>query len=333
MRFRFYLCLTALVCLFSAAVPSVAQQISVRRSSNLRQEPNTQSQILGSLHQGDTVTLTTKVKNNGYYPVKTTDGKTGWIWAKNVTAAQSLMAMRRTGNLAVAEQFVSSCENPSYPGKATVMDKTSCPGEGNGGREASQNEAKNNFCATGDPRPSTIADLVQLQQQVEANGSIPFGESGVATDRSALEGIGEGTSVVLTGYVKIARKEGAESVNCGQDVPNQPAYHDIHISIVNASGDSECSGIVAEMIPHHRPVSWTPDLVNKVRDAGLQVKLTGNLMFDSSHTPCTNGSPKPGNPSRAALWEVHPIYKFEVCTQADCSAGEGWVSLENWQPE
>ena len=86
------------------------------------------------------------------------------------------------------------------------------------------------------------------------------------------------------------------------------------------------------MIPHHRPASWTPELVNKVRDAGSQVKLTGDLMFDSSHAPCTNGSAKSGDPARASLWEVHPIYKFEVCTQSDCSSGDGWVSLEDWQP-
>ena len=331
MRFRFRLCLTTLVCLVSIA--AVAQQATVTRSSNLRQEPNTQSSILDVLHQGDTLTLTATVKSGGYYPVKTADGKTGWIWAKNLTTGQTLTAMRKTTNLSAAEKFVSSCESPSYPGKATVMDKTSCPIEGSGGKEAEQNKAKNDFCATGAPQAVTIADLVELQRKVEADGSIPFGKEGPATDRSKLQSFGEGTSVVLTGYVKMARQEGKESVNCELDVPNQPAYHDIHISIVEAPGNSECSGVVAEMIPHHRPTSWNPALVNKVRDAGLQVRLTGDLMFDSSHAPCANGAAIAGDPSRAALWEVHPIYKFEVCTQADCSAGDGWVSLEDWQPE
>ena len=90
MRFRFRLCLTTLVCLVSIAASSVAQQATVTRSSNLRQEPNTQSSILDVLHQGDTLTLTATVKSGGYYPVKTVDGKTGWIWAKNLTTGRRL---------------------------------------------------------------------------------------------------------------------------------------------------------------------------------------------------------------------------------------------------
>jgi hypothetical protein len=186
----------------------------------------------------------------------------------------------------------------------------------------------------------SIPDLIGLQQQVESDKSIPFGNprnhpltnsAGPATDRSGLEALGEGTQVVLTGYVKLARQEGAESVNCGKNVPNQSAYHDIHISIVDTPGAAECGGIVAEMIPHDRPASWTPTLVNKVAESGLLVRLTGNLMFDSSHSPCQNGTALSGDPSRASLWEVHPIYKFEVCTQSDCRSGDGWIALESWQ--
>lgn len=59
--------------------------------------------------------------------------------------------------------------------------------------------------------------------------------------------------MALNGYVLIARQEGAESVNCGTHVPNSAAYHDIHISIVQNPDDTECSGVVAETVPHHRP--------------------------------------------------------------------------------
>ena len=85
------------------------------------------------------------------------------------------------------------------------------------------------------------------------------------------------------------------------------------------------------MIPHHRPSSWTPSLVNQVSSAKLKVRVTGNLMFDSSHTPCQSGSAIKGDPSRSSLWEVHPIYKFEVCAQGACPGDDGWVELENWQ--
>jgi hypothetical protein len=124
-------------------------------------------------------------------------------------------------------------------------------------------------------------------------------------------------------------------VNCGKGgpVPDKPAYHDIHISIVSSPDNEECSGVVVEMVPHHRPTTWTSGLVNQVKSSKLPVRVTGSQMFDSSHTPCQSGSAIQGDPARASLWEIHPIYKFEVCTSGDCSDGNGWVDLENWQPQ
>lgn len=236
-----------------------------------------------------------------------------------------------------------SCPNPQYPSPSPApIDSTSCGPAGSGGAETSQNEAKNNFCASGPAQPTTISQMVALQQQVQTDKSIPFGNPdthplttrpGPATDRSALVKLGEGNEVVVSGFVKIARQEGAESVNCGtgKGVPDQPEYHDMHISIVESYSQGECSGVVVEMIPHHRPTSWTSDLVNQVAAAKLPVRVIGQLMVDSSHTPCVSGRAVSGDPARASLWEVHPIYKFEVCTQSDCSSGSGWVPLEAWK--
>ena len=235
--------------------------------------------------------------------------------------------------------FVEACPNPKFPSPdPTTIDQTSCTIAGSGGAETFQNEAKNNFCATGPGTSKTIADLVNLQAEVEKNVSIPFGNTrshgthphGPATDRKPLQDLGEGTLVTLQGFVLIARQEGAESVNCGKNVDNIPSNHDIHISIVESPGQDECSGVVAEMIPHHRPDSWTAQNVNAVASKKLPVRLTGQLFFDSSHSPCQNGVPSSGDPKRVALWEVHPIYNFEVCTQGDCSSGKGWETLEDF---
>ena len=237
--------------------------------------------------------------------------------------------------------FSQVCNTPSFPTDTpTAMDGTSCSVSGNGGAETWQNEAKNNFCAEGSTAPATtsIQELVALQTKVEQIPNINFGNprqhpltsrAGPIQGRTPLVALGEGSLVQLLGYVKIARQEGAESVNCGSNVPNDPTYHDIHISIVLSPADQECSGVVVEMSPHHRPDAWNPQLVNEVAHAGLLVRVTGQRMFDSSHTPCINGSPVKGDPARISLWEVHPIYKFEVCPQGNCSAG-GWVPLEAW---
>lgn len=241
--------------------------------------------------------------------------------------------------------FQPSCANPYFPSDApTAMDGASCGLSGNGGAETNQNDAKNNFCATGPgsdlatPTLTSIPELVALQDSVQQIADINFGnprqhpltsKAGPIVDREPLVTLGEGSLVQLIGYVKIARQEGAESVNCGSHVPDQAAYHDIHISVVLSPADQECSGVVVEMTPHHRPDSWTAALVNEVAAADLLVRVTGQRMFDSSHTPCQNGSAIKGDPARISLWEVHPIYKFEVCPRGNCSSG-GWVPLEDW---
>ena len=238
--------------------------------------------------------------------------------------------------------FAQTCSAPFFPtDTATVMDQTSCGVAGKGGAETWQNEAKNNFCASGDannPALTSIPELIALQTKAQQIPNINFGNPrshplasspGPVQNRASLQALGEGSLVQLIGYVRTARQEGAESVNCGTNVPNAAAYHDIHISIVLSPADAECSGVVVEMVPHHRPAAWTPQLVNQVAAANLLVRVTGQRMFDSSHTPCQNGSAISGDPARISLWEVHPIYRFEVCPQGNCANG-GWVPLEVW---
>ncbi len=238
-----------------------------------------------------------------------------------------------------------SCAKPFFPGPATAIDTSSCTLAGNGGPETNQNDAKNNFCpstGTAAPQPMKIADLVALQTKVQQNKSIPFGNEdthplttkpGPATNRAPLAALGEGKQVVLQGFVKIARQEKAESVNCSKQFPDpdNDLYHDIHISMVATAGAAECTGIVAEMIPRHRPAAWNATQVEAVATAKLAVRVTGQLMFDSSHTPCQGSAAVKGDPARASLWEIHPIYKFEVCPSGTCSAG-GWVPVETWKP-
>ena len=128
---------------------------------------------------------------------------------------------------AASQTFTQTCANPSFPSKATAID-SACNVAGQGGKEAAQNKAKNNFCAQGAPAPFTFDKLKRLQVQVANDHSIPFGRTGTATrqpgpatNRSPLQRIGEGDLVVLNAFVLKARQEGAESVNCGKPPANR----------------------------------------------------------------------------------------------------------------
>jgi hypothetical protein len=194
------------------------------------------------------------------------------------------------------------------------------------------------FVPKGTPTRITFDHLIGLQDKVDNDGTIAFGDSGAEdpgpqVDRTKLQGMGEGKLVVLKGFVKIARQEGGESVNCGKDIKSLPRNHDIHISIVEKRTEAnECNSVVVEMTPHHRPAEWTAANVLKLSHFKGPVRVTGQLMFDSSHIPCDGGEPVGTNPKRVSLWEVHPIYKFEVCT-ADCSGEGTWEDLADWLNE
>jgi hypothetical protein len=246
------------------------------------------------------------------------------------------------------QDFTPTCTTPMLPGKTVAIDNR-CGIQGAGGKEAEQNQVKNNFCAMGAPVETTIDQLTTLQTKVEQNTSINFGDQGnhgahgPTTDRAPLKALGEGDLVQLKAFVLAAKQEQAESVNCGHefDSENQKnLFHDIHISLVATENlasptdkveeaANECQGVVAEMIPHHRPPEWTATNVNKVAAAHLLVRVTGQRFFDSSHVPCADGKPVRSNPKRVSLWEIHPIYKFEVCT-ANCDAEGTWLLLEEW---
>jgi hypothetical protein len=262
----------------------------------------------------------------------------------------SLVCLTMLSVLAYSQgSFPAACASPTIkpnfplppPAKALGIDGN-CVLAGEGGAEAAQNQAKNNFCATGVPKQVKIADLQQLFVTVKnTKPAIDFGDeaepgvrkAGPTQNRKPLQALGEGTEAVFQGFVLIARQEGAESVNCGKAETDRPEFHDIHISLVESATTQladECSSIVAEMSPHHRPDSWTQLNVEAVATAHLPVRVTGQLFFDSSHVPCSNGQKVRSNPKRSSLWEIHPIYKFEVCTAKDCTAPAAWLTLDKW---
>jgi hypothetical protein len=220
----------------------------------------------------------------------------------------------------------------------------SCPAIGNadpstehGKHQAAQNQAKNNFCASNTPVSIDFDVLHQLQQ--EAAKVTTFGsDMELPTDRSVLQKlptkvgtIGEGTVVRLVAFVINAHPSNVgsgESVNCKL----KPAEsNDIHIMLgQNSNQDDECSSVTAEMTPHFRPDTWTPNNMNQ-NNARL-FRFTGQLFFDASHKPCT-GSTGP-NPKRSSIWEIHPVYGVEICSDSRNSckvdSDQNWIALSDF---
>lgn len=245
------------------------------------------------------------------------------------------------------QTFPNACPGgatPHFPATAATPIDSQCGLQGapppTEPADGPQNEAKNNFCADlSAAKPIHLTQIASLEGSAEKDSH--YTPEKPPTDRAFLKTLGEGNVVVFEGFVFEARQECGETVNCGAAVPNENASHDIHIALLEqprktkstspkpAQDKEECTGFVAEMIPHHRPDQWTACNVNATQ--GLKVRVTGQQFFDGSHVPCKGGAPQGSNPKRVSLWEIHPIYAFEVCPKGkgDCANG-GWEPLEQF---
>ncbi|HZS62507.1 MAG TPA: hypothetical protein VFA43_24790 [Gemmatimonadaceae bacterium] len=97
------------------------------------------------------------------------------------------------------------------------------------------------------------------------------------------------------------------------------------------------------MIPHFRPHATPLATLNGTNEMTLiqnahlarPLRFTGELMFDASHKPCTNGTASSDAPARSSSWEVHPVYRVDVCqntTLTACAATDSsvWTPLDQW---
>lgn len=218
--------------------------------------------------------------------------------------------------------------------------------------EVAQNLAKDNLCLTGTPTLVTIADLIDLQDQVDNLPNFPYGNShrgqfGPPEHRELLttlaptpsgKHLAEGDLVRYVGFLVEAHYAGAESVNCSftdrSNVDIHVALFDSPITITKkekaaTKNPKLCKTISAEVIPHHRPTEWElPNLLDQTSEQ--QVRITGQLFFDGSHhpKPCSGSLANTGDPVRTSSWEIHPVYTIEVCTKSTPCAPNGTVGWE-----
>ena len=234
-----------------------------------------------------------------------------------------------------------------------------------------QNLAKNNFCITGAPVAISYNDFVNLQTAVNQMKDLAWGSgSRMPTDRTPLQNLklksaggtatlGEGTKVMYAAFVMDAIHDDTskgEDVNCKLGSASSPQCgdksgrecNDIHIALRTQPGslkpaakgqpDPRCSSTTAEISPHYRPAVWDKFDSAQYRKvfAKYPVRITGTLMFDAEHRPCTNNIPATGSPVRISVWEIHPVYAIDVCkytTLARCQTTDAsaWTPLDQYQ--
>jgi hypothetical protein len=225
-------------------------------------------------------------------------------------------------------QFHPGCNMPFTSNPVPDIDGQ-CSIEGAGGNDAkiAESKAKNDFCvSTSRVVPITYQNFSDLQDNTSFRNSADRSPLANITTTDTGAQIGEGTYVEYTGFLlhaEYSNKSKGEAVNC--NIPGEDT-NDIHIQMVNDPNDDDaCDAVTAQMSPHFRPESWTPDKLNSLKDH--MVRLSGPLFYDNSHAPCRNG--KRPNPQRISVWEIHPVYSVDICKQRGANC-QDWVSLEEW---
>ncbi len=342
--------------------------VEVRKTAEIHAEPNSKAAVVFTANVGENLGLVEADTQNGYYHVQAmANGRQGWLYRSFVRRFPGNVPQESAGATAAANASTTfplhRCKPPYNEEPATGLTIESCGLQGdssNESAEAVQNVHKNDLCQTGTAQAITIPDLAELQKEVDDSGLVygsRFRGKGPPVDRSSLANLppltdgtklGEGDVVAFVGYLSEAHympksaskddKKGGESVNCHK---TQHEMADIHLALNSAPGrikpkdplhqEKFCKTISVEFIPHERPAVWNVDNLNLVIDAERPVRVTGQLFFDGSHEPCRNGEAAAGDPQRISVWEIHPVYTFEVCKFDDikkCSA----AGRSSWQP-
>lgn len=339
----------AVVLLLLAGQVFAQKQATVTGNVRLRPSPSTKEAPITVVKTGSQVTLLDPSPKDGFLHVKTPDNKEGWIGEQYVsTGAKTAKVHNGRRKLVRKPQNREVEPMPGEPTATTMSGSrtsacaqslASCSNNGcspAGSTHALENQLKRTVpSGSGLGTVLTFDDFASLQQQ--ADGLVGEGKELSADDRSKLSGmtvgagtVSEGDLVTIVGFlVGTPHPNTGESVNCNL---RGAANNDFHIPISNDPGNTDFQGIVVEMIPQDRPDEWNLANLTTVETNQQLVMVTGQLLYDNLHH--VNGdanNPKGGQPHRFALWEVHPVTQFMICTKQDNScdpnqAGD-WIAL------
>jgi hypothetical protein len=224
-------------------------------------------------------------------------------------------------------QFNPGCRMPFQSDPVPAIDsECRIQGSGSTADKIAESETKNDFCApTSNVVPISYQTFIDLQNKTSFRRSADRSPLGKILTENGVS-IGEGKYVEYVGYLlhaQYSNRSKGEAVNC--NIPGEET-NDIHIQMVkDPSDDDACDSVTAEMSPHFRPESWTPDKLNSVQNR--LIRLRGPLFYDGSHAPCHDN--KRPNPQRISVWEIHPLYSVDVCKEKSKTC-QDWISLDEW---
>jgi hypothetical protein len=318
-----------------------AQTYITARSVFLRGSPSKTGAKLRELEEGDTLTRRTNVQAHpGWLPVRTTDGKAGWVGlvhlrSLDIAAAASATSVVTDAGGAAFTAIDSTWQKPAIH-RSTILVRggaMQCGATGDAAHDDGTNLHKNRADIP------TSSHLVT----VDAIRSLPDTALWRFTDRqhwirsdSALVLPYEGIPVTVEGFFEVVKPQKDSPPHGSEQVGEAPNCHswteddtDWHVALVANPSEIEERAIVVEPTPrtkrHH--AAWIASAVSQLAvrhstssgrdEAGAaRVRVTGFLLLDPVHPNHIRGHCTADCATkhffRATLWEVHPVTRIEI---------------------
>jgi hypothetical protein len=296
---------------------------------------------LRELGIADTLTRRTEVAARpGWVPVRTADGKAGWVGIVNLRDVAVAAAASATTTVADATGAAATRIDSTW-GKPLIVQSTilvqggakSCGPTGDDSTDDGTNLHKNRADIPTSSHLITVGAIRSLPDTVlwrfTNRHHWTHADSGLVLPY-------EGIPVTVEGFFQVVKPQETSPSSSGKPVGESPNCHswseddtDWHVALVADTSEAEERAVVVEPTPRTKRAhaGWTssqvsqfairrtthsaPDPANATR-----VRVTGFLMLDPVHPVHIRGHCTASCDTktfyRATLWEVHPVTRIEV---------------------
>jgi hypothetical protein len=252
-----------------------------------------------------------------WYEISLRNGKLAWVRKSACTVVDPTTSQDSPteSNLpnpvpALNNQPVTpaACIETSVPANWNV-----CPATGSGGMYAQAYVQKNRTHVPCTYTPITVDDMLALEALPQSVRALPDTDP-----REQYLKTEESKTVMLQGFLALAKDGGQEGVNCKSNT-----RLDTHMELVDTDAQDPKTNrgrhVIAEITPwfHEAVPSWSTQALSQFasyiadykapaeKNPPTPVRVYGYLFFDEAHaTGATSW--------RGTAWEVHPITKIEV---------------------
>lgn len=319
----------------------------------LRRSPSMTGDRLRTLDKGDSLLARDVDPRPGWLPVRTMDGKAGWVGEVYVRSLAAIEASANGALVTAAGGGAFTTIDPNWA-RPSILESTiwmtssavNCGPHGDAADDDGTNYNKNRADL---PTSSHLVTLDAIRALPDTALWRFTNRKHWTTADSALVIPYEGIPLTVEGYFEIVKPQKTSAPSSG-NVGESPNCHsweegdtDWHIALVADTSETEDRAVVVEPTPRTKRlnVGWTPANVTSrsVRRTSSsprngnnapRVRITGFLMLDPVHPAHIEGKCTSNCASkkffRATLWELHPVTRIEV------EQNGAWVDLNDLSP-